>query len=442
MAEKMTDPRRLAHSSLMAIMKQGRYSNIETDAAIKSAHGLSDADRGLYTRLVYGVIERRITLDCIISQYATRPAKNIEPAVLTSLRLGFYQLLYTDRIPDFAAVSASVDTAPSRARGFVNAALRSFLRAGKKYTLPTEDTPEALSVAYSVSPDVCRVLTDSYGAECTREILEAFFCTDRVCLRVNTLKTTAEDALNTLKDAVLGNYMADTVCVPAVSKTVRDGIEQGLWFVQDEASRICTSVLGARPGDVIADTCSAPGGKSLSAAIDADNKASVYSFDLHANKLSLINSAAEKLGISCITVEERDARSPKAELAGQCDKVLCDAPCSGFGVLAKKPDIRYKAGDCVGRLPQVQYEVLCGAAKYVKRGGILIYSTCTLNKRENEDVVRRFLEENTDFSAVEFSVPSLNGNFPVLTSDGGMLTLMPHVSDTDGFFIAKMVRKA
>ena len=161
MAEKITDPRSLAHASLMAIMKHGRYSNIEIDAAIKNADGLSASDRGLYTRLVYGVIERRITLDYIIAQYSSRKLKDIDPPALTALRLGFYQLLYTDRIPDFAAVSATVGTAPSRARGFVNATLRSFLRADKKYTLPTEDTPEAMSVAYSTSPDICRVLIDS-----------------------------------------------------------------------------------------------------------------------------------------------------------------------------------------------------------------------------------------------------------------------------------------
>ncbi len=442
MSEKITEPRALAHSSLMAIMKHGRYSNIEIDAALKNADGLSSADRGLYTRLVYGVIERRITLDYIIAQYSSRKLKDVDPPALTSLRLGFYQLLYTDRIPDFAAVSSAVSTAPSRARGFVNATLRTFLRAGKKYTLPTEDTPEALSVMYSTSPDICRVLLESYGAECTRQMLEAFFRAERVCLRVNTLKTTVEDVLNTLEDAVLGNYMADTVCVPAVSQTVRDGIEEGLWFVQDEASRICTHLLGTKAGDVIADTCSAPGGKSFSAAIDGEGRAEIHSFDLHANKLSLINATAEKLGITSITTEQRDARVPKDELVDKCDRVLCDAPCSGFGVLAKKPDIRYKDGDSVGKLPDVQYAVLCGASKYVKRGGVLVYSTCTLNKKENEDVVRRFLEANDDFSAVEFSVPSLNEDHPDLHSKDGMLTLMPHVSGTDGFFIAKMVRKA
>ncbi|MBQ6789011.1 MAG: 16S rRNA (cytosine(967)-C(5))-methyltransferase RsmB [Clostridia bacterium] len=442
MSDKTTDPRALAHSSLMAIMKQGRYSNIEIDTALKKAEGLSPADRGLYTRLVYGVIERRITLDHIIAQYSSRKLKDIDPPALTSLRLGFYQLLYTDRIPDFAAVSATVGTAPSRARGFVNATLRSFLRADKKYTLPTDDTPEAMSVAYSASPDICRVLIESYGAECTRQILESFFRTERVCLRVNTLKTTTEEVLNTLEDAAPGNYTNTTVCVPAVSQAVRDGIDAGLWFVQDEASRICTRVLDAKAGDVIADTCSAPGGKSFSAAIDGEGKAVIHSFDLHANKLSLINATAKKLGLSCITTEERDARAPKAELAWKCDKVLCDAPCSGFGVLAKKPDIRYKDGDSVGKLPEVQYAVLCGASEYVKAGGLLVYSTCTLNKRENEEVVRRFLETNADFSAVDFRIPALNKAYPDLNSEGGMLTLMPQTAGTDGFFIAKMVRKA
>ena len=439
MEKKNETVRKLAHRSLMTIMKNGRYSNIEIDTVLKGNDDLNDADRALYTRLVYGVIERRLTLDHIISQFTPRKLADIDSASLISLRLGLYQLIYTDRIPDFAAVSETVDTAPSKAKGFVNGVLRSFLRGGKKFSLPEGDLPDALSVRYSVSRDVCATLLDSYGAEVTKDILGAFFTPEKVCLRINTLKITPDEAAKLLPESEIGSYSRDILRVSSVNKVVRDGIASGLWFVQDEASRIATRTLGAQKSEVIADTCAAPGGKTLSSALDAEGEAEVFSFDLHENKLSLIRSAAEKLGISHITTEKRDAREPKRELIGKCDRVLCDAPCSGLGVLGKKPDIRYKDGDSVGKLPEIQYGVLCGAAEYLKSGGILVYSTCTLNKKENEEVVTRFLNSHSEFKAVDFVFKSSNG-LPTLESRDGMLTLFPHISHTDGFFVAKMIK--
>ncbi len=439
MTQKNDTVRKVAHRSLMTIMKNGRYSNLEIDSVLKSTSDMADADRALYTRLVYGVIERRLTLDHIVAQYTTRKLRDIDPAALMSLRLGLYQLIYTDRIPDFAAVSETVDTAPAKAKGFVNGVLRSFLRSGKKFTLPEGDSPEALSVRYSVSEDVTKTLLGSYGADETSKILEAFFTPEKVCLRVNTLKISVEDAIIKLPECEKGAYCDDILRVGTVDKAVRDGIDAGLWFVQDEASRIATRTLGAKAGETIADTCAAPGGKTLSAAIDGEGECDIFSFDLHENKLSLIRSAAEKLGISRVTTEKRDAREPKDSLIGKCDRVLCDAPCSGLGVLGKKPDIRYKDGDSVGKLPEIQYGVLTGASKYLKVGGILVYSTCTLNKKENEEVVERFLKENSDFAPVDFIYRSSNG-LPTLESHDGMLTLFPHISHTDGFFVAKMIK--
>jgi len=439
MTQKNDTVRKAAHRSLTTIMKNGRYSNLEIDSVLKNSADMADVDRALYTRLVYGVIERRLTLDHIISQYTSRKIRDIDPSALTSLRLGLYQLIFTDRIPDFAAVSETVDTAPSKAKGFVNGVLRSFLRSGKKYTLPEGNAAKAMSVRYSVSEDVASVLLDSYGADETAKILEAFFTPEKVCLRINTLKISVAEAMERLPDCEMGAYCDDILRVASVDKNVRDGIEAGLWFVQDEASRIATRTLGAKKGETVADTCAAPGGKTLSAAIDGEGECDVFSFDLHENKLSLIRSAAAKFGLPRITTEKRDAREPKDSLIGKCDRVLCDAPCSGLGVLGKKPDIRYKDGDSVGKLPEIQYGVLCGASKYLKVGGVLVYSTCTLNKKENEEVVLRFLKENSDFAPVDFAYESQSG-LPALKSHGGMLTLFPNVSHTDGFFVSKMVK--
>ncbi len=429
-----TDARGAAAASLLKIERLGRYSNIEIDSLLKGDSSLSDADRALYTRLVYGVIERRLTLDCIISQYSAKPVASVDAETLTALRLGIYQLLYTDRIPDFAAVSASVDTAPRRSRGFVNGVLRSFLRAGKDYSLPSGADAEAMSVRHSTGVDICRVLSDSYGAAVAEELLEAFHSAEGVTLRVNTLKISPEAALDLLDGATRSKYCDDSIKIKALDRTARDGLEHGYWFVQDTASRIATAIFGARPGETVADVCAAPGGKSFSAALDMNDRGQLFSFDLHENKLSLIRRTAERLGITCITADARDARKPSEKLIGKCDRVLCDAPCSGIGVIGKKPELRYKSLDTIGALPDIQLDVLCGASCYVRDGGVLMYSTCTLNKRENEEVVARFLERHGEFSLCPFDSP--------VRSDSGMLTLMPHIHGTDGFFIAKMIKKA
>lgn len=432
MNNKIISPRRCAHASLTKIERCGRYSNLEIDASLKNADTMSPADRGLYTRLVYGVIERRLTLDHIISQYSSKSVDTLDLETLCGLRLGVYQLVYMDRIPDFAAVSETVDTVPSRSRGFVNAVLRSFLRSGKSFTLPMGDTPEEMAVRYSASADICRILADSYGSGTAERILDAFFAPERICLRINTLKCSVDEALSVLSHAEAGRHFPDIITVPSLSDEVRDGLEKGLWFVQDEASRAASAVLGAMEGERIADVCAAPGGKSFSVAIDMEDRGELFSFDLHKNKLSLIKKTAERLGIGCISVAERDARVPNEALIGSCDRVLCDAPCSGIGVLGKKPEIRYKAAEGAERLPAIQYDVLCGACAYVKDGGTLVYSTCTLNRAENEEVVARFLDSHSDFTLVPFTAAGQGCD--------GMLTFMPHITGTDGFFVAKMIK--
>ncbi len=439
MANEKQSVRALAHSSLLAVEKMGRYSNLEIDSVLKNASDLTDTDRGLYTRLVYGVIERRLTLDHIISQYSARKTADIDLPSLISLRLGIYQLVYMDRIPDFAAVGESVDTAPKHSRGFVNGVLRSFIRAGKKFSLPNGESSRDMSIKHSTTEGICKILCDSYGYDTASRILEAYSDDFRVCLRVNTTKISVSEAAERLGGAKICDYSGKTLQVTSGDETVRGGIDLGLWFVQDEASAICTSVVGARRGERIADVCSAPGGKSFGMAIDAEGEAEIFSFDLHDNKLSLIRSTASKLGLSCISTSCRDARKPDEALANTCDRVLCDAPCSGFGVLAKKPDIRYKDVTGVARLPEIQYGVLCGASTYVKDGGVLVYSTCTLNRLENEAVVEKFLAAHPEFTAVDFTIPSRDGS-RVLSSAGGCLTLLPHVSGTDGFFVAKMLK--
>ncbi len=422
---KKETARTLAHRSLMGLEKSGRYSNLEVNSAIMHS-ALSEADRGLYTRLVYGVTERRITLDYIISEFSSKPTAELDEDVKCALRLGIYQLLWLDRVPDHSAVDESVGLVPRQKRGFVNAVLRSFLRGGKKYSLPDkEDYPTYLSVKYSVPTPLVELFMSVAGDE-IEDLLCAMNREPHIGLRVNRLKITVDEAL--AKTGGRRSEIApDVVIVDTLDETVKQGLSDGLWFVQDEASRITSAAVGAKAGETVVDTCACPGGKSFSMAIDMENSGVIRSFDLHKNKLSLIVSGADKLGVEIIETAERDAREPLDELIGRADRVLCDAPCSGLGVIAKKPDIRYKSIGDIERLPEIQYGVLCGASRYVKDGGVLVYSTCTINKAENEDVVMKFLAENSDFTIEED--PYLRG---------GMRTFMPHRDGCDGFFAAKM----
>lgn len=423
--------RALAAASLLRLEKDGRFSNIEIDSALEK-NALSDADRALFTRLVYGVTERRITLDLIIAEYAKDGGKKIDPETRTALRLGLYQLLWADRIPDHAAVSSAVDAAPVRSRGFVNGILREFLRRGKKYTLPDRTDPaKYLSAAYSVSEDAVRVLIRSLGEEKTEEILGSVSVTPAVTLRINDAVLDPGRAAKLLG----GKRCGAAVTVPSFDGRIRRGVDEGLWFAQDLASVMCTEALGAVPGDVVADVCAAPGGKTFSTALRMKNEGVIHAFDVHENKLSLIRRGAEKMELDIIRTACRDGRDPDPELARRCDKVLCDAPCSGLGVMAKKPELRYKTEKEICGLPKVQSRILAGAAEYVKPGGVLVYSTCTLNRAENEDVAEAFLASHGDFEPFDFELPPGK-------SSSGMLTILPSHGemDLDGFFIARFRR--
>lgn len=425
MEKTVKSARRIAFESLIRVERDGRYSNLEIDSALEK-NKLSEADRGLYTRLVYGVTERRLTLDYIISLYSKTPPEELDEDVLCALRLGVYQMVFMDRIPDHSAVNESVELVSRAKSGYVNAVLRSFIRSGKKWNLPASLTVDRyLEVKYSVPRGICeiyrKVCRDDNEAE---ELLAAMNREPKTALRLNRLKDVTPPA-----GCEMSRTADDIALAESWSSEIREGIEAGLWFVQDEASRITSLAVGAQPGETVVDTCSCPGGKSFSMAIDMHNTGEVFSFDLHKNKLSLLEKGAQRLGITIIKSEARDARDPKGELIGKADRVLCDAPCSGLGVIAKKPEIRYKNLDEISRLPGIQLGVLCGASEYVREGGVLVYSTCTINPDENEGVVKAFLASHDNFKIEE------NEYLP-----GGIKTFLPHKDGCDGFFAARMRR--
>ncbi len=408
------------------------YSNILTDSEIKRGR-MSPEDRALLTSLVMGVCERTITLDRFISAISSRPGGQIDRQTLAALRMGIWQIEYADRIPDHAAVYETVAAVKKESRGFVNGVLRNYLRRRGTIKLPEGNGAEALSVRYSVGAALCERYVSLFGAERAGKILAASF-DRRLCLRTNTLKITSGELAEKL--AAAGFTAVPLPTGKGFSVSGGDGLPAavplGEAFVQDEASQIAVEVLGARPGDRVLDVCACPGSKSFGAAADMSDTGEIVCCDLHESKLPLIASGAERLGISIIKTVCRDSSVPEPEFAGRFDRIICDVPCSGFGVISKKPELRYKDPSASAGLPELQYAILTAAAPALKPGGRLVYSTCTILPEENEGVVSRFLSEHPEYRAEDFEVAGR-------VSRDGRLTLLPD-GGTDGFFIAAITK--
>ena len=433
--------RELAYKILKNALSGATYSNIAIDNALKK-NELSDADAGLLTAIVMGVTERRLTLDYIIDKLSSRP-EEVESDTRILLQMGIYQVTYLDRIPEYAAVNETVGLAPRRSRGFVNAVMREYLRRKQKGSLnelfPDESSDPVgyLSVFYSFPVDMCERFLDIYGLDRTKRIFDIFNRPPRLTLRINTLKISRDGYAALLDEKgikyTLSDRLENAILLENISFGALPGFDEGYFFVQDEASQICVEALGAEPDMLMIDACSCPGSKSFGSAIKMENKGRVLSFDLHDSKLKLIDKSAARLGIDVITASVHDGRVCEESLIGQADRVLCDVPCSGLGVIAKKPEIRYKSLSDFSRLPEIQLAILENSSQYVKTGGILVYSTCTVLPEENRENVVRFLASHPEFSPVDFRVGDV-------LSEGGMLSLSPDLHGTDGFFVAKFIK--
>ena len=420
----------------------GKYVNLSLSS--HKTDGVSREERGFLTALLYTSVERKLTYDYYIGALSKRSVDKIDVHTLNILRLGLCQLLHMESVADHVAVNETVKLGRNKGeRGFVNGILRAALRARDGEGLPMPDRAKNaaryMSVAYSYPLWIVKHFVSLLGEREAESLLihnNVFSHTD---LTVNTARVSPEAVVKILREEGYHPSLSPRSPISVrlsgtVNPTALCGFDKGWFFVQDEACAVSIAALSPRRGDVIVDVCACPGGKSFAAAILSEDAGEIYSFDIHESKLSLITDGKERLGLTSVRAEVQDATEPREELFGRADKVICDVPCSGLGILGKKPDIRYRDKEGVSELPELQYSILSASAKYLKSGGSMVYSTCTINPAENEEVVRRFLSENTDFSACDFTVGDL-------ASKGGMLTTLPHIHQMDGFFIAKL-RKA
>lgn len=422
--------RQTAFRVLNRIEKNKAYSNLALDAQLRQNRE-NTVSSAFVTALVYGVLERKITLDYILSAFLKQPIKKLRTEVLTALRLGVYQIKFMDKVPVSAAVNESVKLVKTNgcayASGLVNSVLRKVADSAVLYPEKT-DFLQYLSVRYSCPTALVQHYIDDYGAENAEGILMSSIGPVPTVLRVNTLKTNETD----LKEILAAEGIASAIGQTEHTLVLTDGgaIEQcnayrdGLFHVQDTASALCVQALDVHPGQTVIDVCAAPGGKTFTVAERMENQGKIFAFDLYPQRVSLIESGAVRLGISIIEAAAQDASICIPSLQNCADRVLCDVPCSGLGTIRRKPEIRYKDMGFIDNLTLLQYNILVNASKYVKEGGVLVYSTCTLNRAENEAVCDRFLQENADFHKLE-----------------AYQTLLPHKDGTDGFFFARLGRK-
>ena len=434
--------RETALNVLIACRKNGAWSNGVLKDYV-SRDKLDRREAALATRLCYGVLQNRMLLDHYLQQLLTGKIRDLHPVIHDILHLGLYQLYMLDKIPDSAAVNESVALAKHYCRkqrfapGLVNAVLRSAVR-----TKGTLKEPKTLSQKYSHPNELIKLLSDSIGKSRLEGMLAANNAIPETVIQVNTLKTDLAALTARLEqegvEAKPHSWMENCLVLSGTGNLEQlPSFREGLFYVQDAAAKL--SVLCAQLGENsrVLDCCAAPGGKSFAAAIAMNGTGTVQSCDVHAHKIGLIQNGAQRLGIGNLSACVQDASIRNGNWVGKMDTVIADVPCSGYGIIRKKPDIRYKNPVDMEELPALQLKILCNQADYVIPGGVLIYSTCTLLRRENEDVVKAFLELRPDYTLEPLALPSV---FP--RNESGMLTLVPGEFDTDGFFISRLRRKA
>ena len=418
----MANARKIALKALCDVRSGGAYSNITLNKYL-SENDLSSSDKAFATALFYGVLDRTITLDFILSRYIKTPLKKVSSDALENLRIALYQIMYMDKIPHSAAVNEAVkiikNSKYKHLSGFTNGVLRNILREGT--ALPSDTDAKSLSIIYSCPEWIVNSFLDDYGLDNTVSLLEYSLQTPPVILRVNTLKTTADDLIDILsqenisaKYAKIENAL-ELTCGIDVTKSV--AYSKGLFHVQDIASQTVVNILSPSENERVLDVCAAPGGKTFTMAQYMQNKGEIIACDLYDKRTNLIKKGAFRLGITNIKAIQNDATVKNDEF-GSFDVILCDVLCSGLGVIRRKPEIKYKDISEYDDITVIQSKILETASNYLKDNGRILYSTCTLRKCENEDVIERFLDKYPQYELKY------------------QRTFMPHIDGSDGFYCA------
>lgn len=422
--------RKTAYYVLMDVELKESYSNISLNNHLNNGKPDSPA---FVRELVYGVLENKMYLDYILGHFIKTSIAKIKASDITVLRMGIYQLLFMNSVPEYAAVNESVILAKRFCRGregFINGVLRNFIRKEKQIELPdkNKDIVAYYSTKYSYEPWIVELWLSQYDSDFVEELLISGNATPDLVIRINTLKTTREDLKKRITakgfNATDGLLCNEALHVKGSELLGGKLYQNGMFSVQDESSMLAVNLLDPKPGQFVVDVCAAPGGKSLSIAEKMGNHGQIHAFDIYKQKLSIIEKEASRLGISIINTKTWDATIVDSSLENKADRVLVDAPCSGLGVVRRKPEIKYKRkSEDFNYLPTKQLRILTASSKYLKPGGILVYSTCTISPYENQNVVSEFLKINHSYKKIE------------------ALQLLPNVNNTDGFFICKMKKE-
>lgn len=441
------NPREVASEGLYRIFEEQSFNNVVLKSILKQNGAMAKNDKAFVTEIVNGTLRNIYYIDYVINQFSNTKTDKIKPWLLAVMRSAVYQIIFMDKVPVSASCNEAVKLAKKRGygklSGFVNGVLRSISRNVDNIELPKYGTPEYLNIKYSHPLWLIKMWLHEYDYDFVENLCKSNNEPPDVTVVVNTLKTDRDSLKNDLEkeDIVvsLGKYHQNVLHLKKTSDISNlDAFKKGLFHIQDESSVTAVKVLDPKKGEKILDICSAPGGKSMLSAELMENLGEISSRDIYYHKIELIEDSSKRLGLSIINAEEKDALQFYPEDVEKFDRVLVDAPCSGFGIIKKKPDIKFRrTGNDIDELIKIQRGILENASKYVKKGGVLVYSTCTICKKENIKNVQWFLE-NFDFELEDIDNLLPNG---VNSQTKGCVSFYPNVNGTDGFFIARFRRK-